>query len=44
MIPSSEAFVGQTQMLLCQPVERNTSATLQPANQMADSVKAKLYG
>jgi hypothetical protein len=44
MISSYEVLVGQGQIILCQPFESWSSATLQPANQMADSVKAKLYG
>jgi hypothetical protein len=44
IISSEEVLVGQGQIILCQLFESWSSATLQPANQMADSVKAKLYG
>ncbi len=44
MIPSLKALVGQTQILLCQPCEIGSSAALQPANDVAGSIKATLYG
>ena len=44
IISSEEVLVGQGQIILCQLFESWSSATLQPVNQMADSVKTKLYG